>query len=129
MKYLRRVARVADRQQENWHRIRIGRADAGECVLGAGTRLHSEDADPLAVLHAGKSVGDADADTFLAADDRSDARGRRGFDHGVRRIAGEKLDAFALENFSDNIDDSHRTSLCYEYRIGRSNSERKTGLH
>src|SRR6266545_6499803 len=65
MKNLRRVARVADRQQENWHRIRISRADAGECVLGARTSLHGENTDALAIGDACEAVGDPDAYALL----------------------------------------------------------------
>jgi hypothetical protein len=59
----------------------------------------------------GKTVGDADADALLPANDRADPRGRRRFDEWVGRIATQELDALALENFTNRIDDFHGTSI------------------
>jgi hypothetical protein len=102
---------VADREHQYRHRIGIGGGDPGKSIFGAGTGLHGKDADTLAIGYPGEAVGDADADSFLAADDRFDAgRGGR-FDQRVGGITGEKLHAFALEDFANRIDDSHRTSL------------------
>jgi len=98
---------VADRQEQNRCRVRVGRRYTGVGILRAWSRLHTEDADAFAVGDAGKTIGDADADTLLAADDGSDTRHRRGFDHRVSRIAGEKLYAFAFQDFSDHVDDFH----------------------
>src|SRR6185503_19888333 len=51
-----------------------------------------------------------DTDALLAADDGPNARRSRGLDHRVSRIAGEKLDTLALQDFSDNVDDFHGAS-------------------
>ena len=87
MKDLRRVAGVTDGQQKNRNGIRVGRGDAGESVFGARAGLHGKDADALAVGDPGEAVGDADADSFLTANDGLDARRSSGFDQRVGWIA------------------------------------------
>jgi hypothetical protein len=73
VKDLRSVARVTDGQQKHRHGIRVSRRDAGKRILGARPSLHGKHTDPFAVGDARETVGDADTDALLAADNGSNA--------------------------------------------------------
>ena len=57
--------------------------------------------------HAADRVGHVQAGALLADDDGADVRLRGGLDDRVDRIADEELDAFALEDLGDRVDNLH----------------------
>src|SRR6478672_10919548 len=110
MEHLGRIARVADRQKQNRDGIGIGGGDAGKRVFGAGPGLHRKNSNAPAVVNTRETIRNAYADPLLSAYNRSNARRSRGFDEGICRIAGEKLYAFAFEDFGNHVNDFHGTS-------------------
>ena len=84
------------------HVLRIGLRDAGEGIFDARSGLGGEHAILLAAFDARITVGDADADAFLPAQDRADVDCRTGFDHRIARIAGQEFGTLTLENFGND---------------------------
>jgi hypothetical protein len=106
--HLRGLARMAERQQQDRGRIRIGRGNPGKGVLGARPVLHGKDAGRFAVGDPGAAIGHVDADPLLAADHRADAARHRRLDDRRRREAEQGRDAFALQDLGDRVHDLHR---------------------
>ena len=79
----------------------------GEGVLDTRPGLCGEYAVALAALDAAIAVGDADADAFLPAQDRTNVERGAGLDDLIARIAGKELGTFALENFGNNFGAVH----------------------
>ena len=108
--HLRRLARMAERQQQHRRRIRIGRGDAGKRVLGAGPVLHREDAGRLAVLtRAQPSAMCTPTRSWRQITGRMPRR-HRGLDDRRRREAEHRRDAFALQDLGDRVHDQHVSS-------------------
>jgi hypothetical protein len=84
---LRRLARMAERQEHHRARIRKSGRNTGERILGARPVLHREDTRRAAVGNPREPVGHVHADPLLAADDRLDPDRRRGLDYRGRRKA------------------------------------------
>src|SRR5215472_12428944 len=84
--------------------------DAAKGVLGAGPVLHRKDTDAVARSHLGDRVAHMQPDPLLADHDRADVGLRRGFDDRVDRIADQKLDALAFQDFGDGVGDLHGDS-------------------
>src|SRR5581483_11408541 len=99
--------RHAAGNDQDRHILRVSLGDARKCVLDTGPRLSREHAVALAALDAAIAVGDADADAFLPAENRTDVQRRAGLDHLSARIARQKLRALALENFGNNFGAIH----------------------
>ena len=106
--HLRRLARMAERQEQDRGRVGIGRGDAGKGILGARPVLHREDAGRIAVRDAGAAVGHVDADPLLAADHRPHPGVDGGLDDRRRRKAEQRRDALALQDLGDRVHDQHR---------------------
>ena len=106
-KHLRLLARVAERQEQYRHRIRIRGGNSGEGVLRARSVLHGEHAGRFAIGDAGIPVGHIDAHALLAADDRTQPAGHRGLDHRRGWEAEQRGHALALEDLHDGIGCAH----------------------
>ena len=105
---LRGGTRVTQWKQQKGHRVRIGGGDAREGIFRSRAGLHGEDADSMTVGDPAEAVRDSDSHSFLTADDRADAgRGGR-LDQRVGGITTQKFDSFALEDFTNSVDDSHK---------------------
>jgi hypothetical protein len=94
--------RQAGRNHEQRDVLGKSPGNAGEGVLDTRARLRGEYAVAFAALDAGVTVRQADADALLPAEDWAYVEGGAGLDQRVARIAGEKLRAFAPENFGDH---------------------------
>ena len=88
------------RKQQDGDRIGIGLGHAAERVFGARPVLSQENPRLFAVGDPGKPVGHMDPGPLLAADDRTDARYRQGFDEGVSRHTCNEIHSLHLENIS-----------------------------
>ncbi len=102
------VARVAGRQHHDRAGIAIGLRDPAKGVLGAGAVLHRKDADLVAGGDLGDRVAHVQPDPLLAHHDRADVGLGGGLDDRVDRVADQKLDPFALQDFGDGVGDFHR---------------------
>ena len=103
--------RQAARNDEHGNVLGKSLRDAGERVLDAGAGLRAEHAVPLSALDAAIAVGDADADAFLPAQDRTNVDRRAGLDHVIAWIAGEKFGALDFQDLGDNFGAIHGVSL------------------
>ena len=110
-KHLCRLARMAEREQQDRRRIRIGRGDAGKGVFGARPVLHRKYAGRLAVGDARAAIGHVHPDPLLPADHGAHAAGHRGLNDRRRREGEQGRDALALQDLGDRVHDQHRASL------------------
>jgi hypothetical protein len=69
--------------------------------------LHRKDADAVARGDLGDGVAHVQPDPLLAHHDRADIGLGRRLDDRVDRVADQKLDPFALQNFGDGVGDLH----------------------
>ena len=76
-------------------------------VLDARSALHREHAGALAVGRSADAVGDANAYTFLAANNRSDSDLGAGIDERLAGITNQMFDALFLEDARNGIGDFH----------------------
>jgi len=101
------VARVPEGQEQHRGGVGVGGGDAREGVLGARPVLHAERGELLAVRHPRVAVGDAHADTLLAAEHGPDLGPRGRLDHRRGRVGAQELGALDLEDAGDGVDDLH----------------------
>src|SRR5215471_20034260 len=110
------VAGIPGRQDDDRAGIAKGLRDAAKGILGAGAVLHRKDADAVTRGDFGDRVAHMQADALLAHHDRADVGLRRGLDDRVDRIADQKLDALALQDFGDGVGDLHGILLAFSGR-------------
>src|SRR5262249_40614573 len=100
---------AGDNQQ--WDILRKCLRNTRESVLNAGTCLGGKHAVVLAVFDARIAVGNADANTLLPTQYRSNVQRRACFDQRITRIAREKFRTLAFENFGNDCRAVHLRSL------------------
>ena len=101
------VQRIAARQRQNRHVVRIGLGQTADRVLRAGLGLHRHHAEALAIRHSGEAVCGHHRAALVPKGHRADALLRHGFDEGIGRIAGHPAHPFLLEDAGDVIDAVH----------------------
>ena len=102
------VPGIAGRQHDDRAGIAVRLRDAAKCVFGAGAVLHRKDADPVTRGHLRDRIAHMQPDPFLANHDRADIGLGRSLDDRIDRVADQKLDALAFEDFGDGVGDLHR---------------------
>ena len=98
-------------QHDDGRRVAVGLGDAAEGVLGPGTVLHGEDADPPAGGQPADRVGHVETDALLADDDGADVGPRRRLDDGIDGVADQELDALAFQDLGDGRSALHGSLL------------------